>query len=158
MVAENGQEKLAKGERVPHYYRAREQVNVLMGHRMVGTANNHAGDYGAEGLLEQFEILRRSGLASAGSGMNPFEACSPTFVEHDGLTVGFLSVDTTWPTYRAKEGKPGTAMDASDPPAAVAALAEHATARQGLMALAAVHWGKNKKSRPSKDSRASRRH
>src|SRR5689334_21435352 len=49
-----------------------------MGVRMVTVANNHAADYGADGLLESLRLLREAGVPYAGAGNNLREARAAT--------------------------------------------------------------------------------
>ena len=51
-----------------------------MGVRMVTVANNHAADYGADGLLESLRLLREAGLPYAGAGNNMREARAATLL------------------------------------------------------------------------------
>jgi len=51
-----------------------------MGVRMVTVANNHAADYGADGLLESLRLLREAGLPYAGAGNNLREARAATLL------------------------------------------------------------------------------
>jgi poly-gamma-glutamate synthesis protein (capsule biosynthesis protein) len=51
-----------------------------MGVRMVTVANNHAADYGADGLLESLRLLREAGLPYAGAGSNMREARAATLL------------------------------------------------------------------------------
>jgi len=49
-----------------------------MGVHMVTVANNHAADYGADGLLESLRLLRAAGIPYAGAGNNLREARAAT--------------------------------------------------------------------------------
>ena len=51
-----------------------------MGVRMVTVANNHAADYGADGLAESLRLLREAGLPYAGAGNNMREARAATLL------------------------------------------------------------------------------
>lgn len=57
---------------------------------VLGLANNHILDAGAEGLGDTIEALRRCGLAWFGAGANRTEAESLRVVQRRGWRVGFL--------------------------------------------------------------------
>jgi poly-gamma-glutamate synthesis protein (capsule biosynthesis protein) len=61
------------------------------GFDLVGLANNHALDYGVEGLADMLPRLREAGVATVGAGADEAAAHSPTVVTHHGLRVGFLA-------------------------------------------------------------------
>lgn len=160
VLAEVGETALPKGEAVPHYFRGRqEQTQILtsIGIDVVGTANNHAGDYGPEALLDQARILSAAGVVSVGSGANLSEACAPVFVERDGIKVAFVSADATLSDFSATAVTPGTCHV---PRASVEQAMEilrpaikQARAQADVL-FVAMHWGRNKKSRPSTETRA----
>jgi poly-gamma-glutamate synthesis protein (capsule biosynthesis protein) len=54
-------------------------------------ANNHAMDYGAEGLADTLTALDERGIAHVGAGMNAAEAYAPLVVERSGLRVAFVA-------------------------------------------------------------------
>src|SRR3989304_4337549 len=49
------------------------------GFDLVSTANNHAFDYGAEGLANTLKALAGAGLAAAGTGENLARARAPAY-------------------------------------------------------------------------------
>ncbi len=57
---------------------------------VVSLANNHAFDFGAEGLAETRATLLRAGIAAFGAGRNLNEARQPAILERNGIRVGFL--------------------------------------------------------------------
>jgi poly-gamma-glutamate capsule biosynthesis protein CapA/YwtB (metallophosphatase superfamily) len=56
----------------------------------VTVANNHAMDYGAEGMEDTCQTLDEVGIGHFGTGANLAEARRPLIVERNGLTIGFL--------------------------------------------------------------------
>ena len=56
----------------------------------VSLANNHSGDFGPEGLVEQLRILADSGIASFGAGRTLAEARQPLVLERNGFKVAVL--------------------------------------------------------------------
>jgi len=71
-----------------------EAIDLLKdaGFDVVGTANNHAWDFGREGLLESLLHLDMAGLAHAGTGENPEAAWRPALVRAKGWTVAIYSL------------------------------------------------------------------
>ena len=63
-----------------------------LGFDVVGQANNHATDYGPEGMAETRAILVDSGLLPAGSGRDLAEARAPVFVGSGARKVAVMAV------------------------------------------------------------------
>jgi poly-gamma-glutamate synthesis protein (capsule biosynthesis protein) len=61
------------------------------GFDLLSLANNHAMDYGPESLQQAQDLLALNGIATVGAGANAQSAHKPYTIEHDGLTVSFLS-------------------------------------------------------------------
>ena len=68
-----------------------------MGIDMVSRANNHAMDYGVEGMVETSRNLDRVGIAHAGVGMCLGEARAPVYMDVAGLRVSMISAATSFP-------------------------------------------------------------
>jgi poly-gamma-glutamate synthesis protein (capsule biosynthesis protein) len=62
-----------------------------MGFDVVGNANNHTMDYGAEGLLGTLANLDRVGISHAGAGADLQEASRPGYVDTPGGRVAQVS-------------------------------------------------------------------
>ncbi|MEW6524071.1 MAG: CapA family protein [Bacillota bacterium] len=78
-----------------------------MGFDLFSRANNHALDYGIEGLLTTSSELDRRGLSHAGVGRNLAEARSPAYLELAQGRVALLSASSTFaPSGRAGEQRP----------------------------------------------------
>lgn len=71
-----------------------ESVNGLkaMGIDVVGLANNHIMDHGAQGLRTTMEALEGQGIARVGAGENVREARAILVQEVKGVRVGILAV------------------------------------------------------------------
>ncbi|WP_399682166.1 CapA family protein [Xenophilus sp.] len=155
VVATGGERAVAKGEGGPYYFRARPamlEVLTAAGVRMVGTANNHSGDYGPQAVREHLQWLARAGIAQAGSGRHADEALQPAWASAGPLAVALFCVDSTQPRFAAGPDSPGCAyLPPADPGAWTAALAPRiAQARERAdLVLVAVHWGGNHSERPS---------
>ena len=68
-----------------------------MGFDLFARANNHAGDWGIEGLLATGSELDRRGIAHAGVGQNLAAASRPTYLDTPSGRVAMLSLTTTFP-------------------------------------------------------------
>ncbi len=67
-----------------------------MGFKMVGRANNHATDWGVEGLLETDSALDESGLIHAGTGSTLAAARAPQFLDTSFGRVSLVSFASTF--------------------------------------------------------------
>jgi len=67
-----------------------------MGFNLYSCANNHALDYGVEGLLETMRQLANRNMSYAGIGRNLAEARMPVYLDHGEGTVAMLSCTSTF--------------------------------------------------------------
>lgn len=89
----------------------------LAGIDLVSLANNHALDFGAEGLAEGMRLLDEWAVAHVGAGLDETSARAPEVVTIAGVSLAFLSyvdVPVEWQgfdtgTWRAGDEKPGVA-------------------------------------------------
>lgn len=58
---------------------------------VVSLGNNHAADFGPEGIEDTLATLDGAGILHAGAGPDEPSARRPAFVERDGLRIAFLS-------------------------------------------------------------------
>lgn len=80
---------------------------VGAGFDLFGYANNHALDYGVEGLLGALEELEGRGLAYAGAGRTLARARMPVYQDSSGGSVALLSCSSTFfPEQAAAEQTP----------------------------------------------------
>ncbi len=85
-----------------------------MGFRLVGTANNHALDYGYEGLASTWAELDRAGIAHSGTGVDLAQASRPAFADTANGRVADVNCASTYPDFFAAgpanpwvKGRPG---------------------------------------------------
>lgn len=77
------------------------------GFDMVASANNHAFDYGSEGVLKNLQNVRQAGLILAGSGNDLQSARSPAYFHSSAGTLALVSAATTFIEYgRAGPSRP----------------------------------------------------
>jgi poly-gamma-glutamate capsule biosynthesis protein CapA/YwtB (metallophosphatase superfamily) len=107
-----------------------------MGFTMVSRANNHALDFGLEGMRETSRWLDEAGIMYAGSGETHGLARAPQFLETRAGRVALVSIASTFrptteslPPSGPTPGRPGISalhlrVTVNVPPKAAAALAE----------------------------------
>jgi len=67
------------------------------GVKLVSTANNHAYDYGEEGILATCRYLDAAGIIHAGSGRHLREARAPAYLDTKRGRVGLIAATATMP-------------------------------------------------------------
>jgi poly-gamma-glutamate synthesis protein (capsule biosynthesis protein) len=113
-------------------------------------ANNHALDWGREGLLETIEALRHAGISITGAGRNLNEAEAPAIVDVPGkgrvlvyaVAHGSSGVPSDW---AAGLHDPGTSLieTLSDAVATDLAARIAQTRRREDIVVLSIHWGGN---------------
>lgn len=102
-------------------------------------ANNHAGDFGDEGLIEQLDLFAGK-VPLFGGGRNLAEARKPHLIEKNGLRIAVLGYNEFIPEeFAAGENDPGIAWSVDEH-----VLADIRDAREKLRAdvvLPFMHWG-----------------
>lgn len=111
-------------------------------------ANNHTMDYGWEGLSDTMAYLDDAGLKYSGAGSDDKEAFSAAMLEHNGLTIGVISVSRVLPVteWKADKNNAGVA-EAYSTNRAVAAI-EHTRSIADIVVVM-VHWGEELKDTPN---------
>ncbi|MHC1697138.1 MAG: CapA family protein [Geobacteraceae bacterium] len=80
------------------------------GFTVLTLANNHIMDFGAQGLNETLQYLKKEQLLSTGAGRNLAEARLPALVEKNGQKIAVLAYSLTYPVeFFAGPAKPGAA-------------------------------------------------
>jgi len=67
-----------------------------LGLSLVSVANNHAGDFGSQGMLATARTLREAGLVSAGTGSNQASAIAAGCVRTQGAVVALVAATSTF--------------------------------------------------------------
>lgn len=138
------------------YFGAPTQAAQSLAHAridLVSLANNHALDFGAEGLLDTLHLLHLHQVRYVGAGANINEALSPVVMDCHGMKFGMVAFCDHQADFAARKNYPGIAyLDLGD---------EHAAATAFRKALApllnaavnwpilSLHWGPNMALRPS---------
>lgn len=136
---------------------SRRALEILQGGRIgaVSFANNHSGDYCAEGLTDTLEAVTEAGIVCYGAGRTLAEAQAPKIVERRGRRLGLLAFSDRMPEFGATESAPGTnfAWPPKGEPEARRIMAPLAAAEVDLR-LVSAHWGPDLMSRPTRARRA----
>lgn len=145
-----------RGEKLPKNFnfRARIEMVELLARAsidVVSTANNHAMDYGVEGMRDTMAALDGAGIGHFGTGNNLADARRPLIVERNGLRLGFLGyyfqneADMIEPPeIFALADRPGTAGCYTDLDGIRNMVSEDVTAlaREVDAVIPYFHWGK----------------
>lgn len=143
-------EKLAKN----FNFRAREEMVAILrrgGVAAVSVANNHAMDFGADGMNDTRRVLDDAGIGHFGTGDTLAEARQPLIIERRGMRLGFLGYyfqdmdDMLEPAeIYALADRPGVAGCYTDVDAIKAMVAEDLAALVPEVdaAIPFFHWGK----------------
>ena len=115
----------------------------------VSLANNHAGDFGDQALLDTIGTLNRGGIVPFGAGSDVAAASRPAILESDGVRFGFVGFNAIGETPRAGPATPGALSVRMPPrtgPLVPADLAHvqrvvRRTARRADVVVALPHWG-----------------
>ncbi|MEU8920185.1 CapA family protein [Kitasatospora sp. NPDC048545] len=117
---------------------------------VVSMANNHAVDFGADGLTDTLAAKDSSPIPVVGVGRDAKEAYAPYVSTVRGVKVAVVAAsqveDLTNQKWRAGANKPGIAS-ALDVPALVKAV--EAAKRQAPVVLVYLHWGEEGKACPT---------
>lgn len=129
-------------------------VSVLnAGHvGLVNLANNHALDFGAEGLADTLRHLHDGGVVPVGAGPNATEAARPAILDLGGLKIGILGATDGMPEFAATPDRPGTNVvefesEAGALSVLAPAVAQMRTAGAAIVILS-LHWGPNMRVTP----------
>jgi len=112
-------------------------------------ANNHVMDWGKRGLLETLDVLKASGIASAGAGRDADEAAAPavlSFPQGRVLVFAWALPDCGVPHgWASGPGRAGVNLlgDLSQASVEIAARSVLATRRPGDLVVVSLHWGGN---------------
>lgn len=108
---------------------------------VVSLANNHALDYGREGLADTLAHAGAAGVPVVGAGEDTTAAYAPWYAEVSGVRIGFLGLSQVWElweSWRAGEERPGIAY-AMDVERALAAVRDAREAAD--LVVVYLHWG-----------------
>jgi poly-gamma-glutamate capsule biosynthesis protein CapA/YwtB (metallophosphatase superfamily) len=119
-------------------------------------ANNHAADFGMDGLLETVRVLDEAGIAHAGAGADAEAAGAPAWLAAGGFRVGVTAFADHPEEWAATSRAPGINYIPISTDAAVLRRVESAlaAARQNAdFVIFTIHWGPNMRARPTSQFR-----
>lgn len=149
-----------RGTPEPKLYHFRTPPQALDALRRSGIdavtmANNHAVDYGPQGLADSIAAAHTSPIPVVGIGANDTEAYRPYITKVNGVRLAVLAAsqiqDLTNAQFRAGPGRPGIAS-ALDPARLVNAV-RAARARADVVVVY-LHWGTEGQSCPGPEQRS----
>lgn len=121
-------------------------VLVKGGVSAVSLANNHAGDFGKEALVETLDVLDAAGIAHAGAGRDDEEAWRPAVLSAEGSRVAFLAFTDNERSWAAGPDVPGTAAcrtELRDARCQRLLRAVREARRAADVVVVSGHWGGN---------------
>lgn len=111
-----------------------------LGFRAVSLANNHAMDFGPEGLFDTIEALTKEGIPFVGAGVDAAAARRPLILEARGRKVGILAycdVEQASPLYAGPNTAGVAALDPTD------CVRDISTLRPQVdWLIVQLHWGR----------------
>lgn len=126
---------------------------------LVSLANNHAMDYGTQGITETINLLNKAGIQHAGAGMNIYDATTPTIKTlPNGIRVGmisylaFVSTGGLWkctPATAKTSGLAGLDLGGNPQSDRVQDIVRAAKKKCDVL-LVALHWGIERQTKPTK--------
>lgn len=133
------------------YFRAEPPAAAALaraGVDVVNLANNHALDFGREGLLETIDLLDRAGVASFGAGRTLDDAFEPAIVRASDTRIGFVGFTDHPSDFAATERDAGVAYldlehDRERSLARMTKAIAAARERGADLVVASAHWGPN---------------
>jgi poly-gamma-glutamate synthesis protein (capsule biosynthesis protein) len=143
------------GEEKAFYFRADPAVVQTLQIARVdfaSLANNHAGDFETEGLLETVRVLDRAGIAHAGAGRDVVAAGQPAIINVRGYRIAVIAYTDYPVAWAADQSQPGVNFTkVSTHPKHLGKIRNAITAARELADLVVftIHWGPNMVSRPS---------
>jgi len=120
-------------------------------------ANNHIMDFGATGLLETVDVLKRAGIAAPGAGADQRTAGLPARLAVPGLRVQVIALadhPSEWAAGPASPGINHTAVSLDPDDLDPVARAVRAAREEADVVIVSVHWGPNMQDRPSRGFQA----
>lgn len=120
-----------------------EKVEILkqMGVDLVGLANNHVYDYGADAFFDTLDTLDQAGIARIGAGRDIQEACTPQYYIVNGRKIAYVAAtraEKNIMTPAAGDKQEGV-LRTYDPEQFLQVIAE--AKENSDFVVAYVHWG-----------------
>lgn len=120
-------------------------------------ANNHAGDFGAAGLLETIRVLDGAGIRHAGAGATLEEARRPAVLTARGRAIAVVACADYPVEWGATSSRPGIhVVPVSTEPGSFAPVEDaiRVARDRAEIVVFSIHWGPNMRDRPTAEFRA----
>jgi poly-gamma-glutamate synthesis protein (capsule biosynthesis protein) len=148
-VAEGGEQVLK-----PYTFKAQPQCIPLLERYFsaVCLANNHVGDFGPSGFLEELTLLEKSRLAYFGGGHDCKEARQPLVLERKGMRIALLGYNDFPPrSYEAEKDRPGIAW--LEPDNVVVDIQTARKEHHADVVIPMLHWGEEMQPGPEESQK-----
>lgn len=123
-------------------FRAHPRVLPVLKHHfdVMALANNHSGDFGRAAFAEMLGLIKQSGLAQFGGGLNLTEAHTPLIIERKGIRIALLGYSEFMPrSFEADSDAPGIAW--SEDEQVVADIQKARNTYHADIVIPVMHWG-----------------
>lgn len=147
-----------KGEKNPYYFRASTTLAPLLSDahfNIVTTGNNHAMDFGEDGLQFQRNYLKSVNIAHCGSGNNLSEAKRPVYMNVKETIVCLISFTCVRPkTIGATQSSPGVFFieNPSEISTTLSPIIQEAKEKAHVI-IVSPHWIENWEEKPDQNIR-----
>lgn len=149
-------ERWSDGGEKPFYFRADPGVVAALRAgrvNVVSIANNHIGDFGAEGLRDTLVALDAAGIAHAGAGGDRWSAREPALITLRGTRVGVVAwadYPVEWAATPSVAGMNYTPVSVEPQHLREIALNLAIARERSDLVIFSMHWGPNMRDRPSR--------
>ena len=143
------------GEEKAFYFRADPRVVrtlQIVGLDFVSLANNHAGDFEEEGLLQTVALLDHAGIAHAGAGRSLADARRPAIIQAGGYriaVIAYADYPVAWAAAPWRSGINYTKISTDAEHFAKVKDSLAAARKAADLVIFTIHWGPNMVSRPT---------
>lgn len=132
-----------RGKNVGSKYSFRFEPRVALalknaGFDILSVANNHAGDWTLTAFTDTLAYLREVEIKTAGGGMKKSEAITPSTIEKNGVTFGFIGFTDVGPNRLAATDTRAGLLLASDPD--FETIIKEAKTQTDIL-IVSFHWG-----------------
>jgi len=156
----NRTERWTDGGYKPFYFRADPNAVatlVAAGVDFVSVANNHIGDYGADGLRDTLHALDGAGISYAGAGPDRAQAREPAHLAVRDTRVSVVAFADYPVEWRAGPASPGinyTPVSLQPEDFTEVSRQIMAAREEADLVVFSIHWGPNMRAWPSPEFRA----
>ena len=133
-----------------HANAGRIEIMKQLGIDLVSLSNDHAADYGQEGLQETMNLLADAGIAYVGAGENLSQAQSPVYFIVNGLKIGFTAISGMEDEFQTEAGEESVGIHQLHDLKEYTAQIEEAAQNCDYL-ISYIHNGENENAQPSEE-------